>query len=257
MAQHCCNNLESRMAQQFCSIHTPVMSQYGQNLLDISLLYTNADKARLQHRPFWLNHNLSSNLLVHDLHCTSCAVSPTSSYLFKPPCSWPSLYQLCSVTYQFIFAQTSLFMTFIVPATLVQTSLFTTFTVPAVWCHPLVHLCSNLLVHDLHCISNLSSNLLVHDLHCTSCAVSPTSSYLFKPPCSWPSLYQTFTVPAVQCHLPVHICSNLLVHDLHCTSNLSSNLLVHDLHCTSCAVSPTSSYLFKPPCSWPSLYQQP
>ena len=81
-------------------------------------------------------------------------------------------------------------MTFIVPATLVQTSLFTTFTVPAVWCHPLVHLCSNLLVHDLHCTSNLSLNLLVHDLHCTSCAVSPTSSSLFKPPCSWPSLYQ-------------------------------------------------------------------
>ena len=57
------------------------------------------------------------------------------------------------------------------------------------------------------------------------------------------SLFMTFTVPAVQCHLPVHICSNLLVHDLHCISNLSSNLLVHDLHCTSCAVSPTSSSL--------------
>ena len=124
MAQHCCNNLESRMAQQFCSIHTPVMSQYGQNLLDISLLYTNADKARLQHRPFWLT------------------------------------------------------------TTLVQTSLFMTFTVPAVQCHLPVHICSNLLVHDLHCTSNLSSNLLVHDLHCTSCVVSPTSSYLFKPPCS-------------------------------------------------------------------------
>ena len=83
------------MAQQFCNNHTPVRSQYGQNLCDVSLLYTNADKARLQHRSLWLNHNPSSNLLVHDLHCTSnlssnlvrdlhctsCAVSPTSSSL--------------------------------------------------------------------------------------------------------------------------------------------------------------------------------